>query len=240
MILGIEFTQIVFPRLLHKSLILPLKPAVPERISVDRRILDSDPLTRWFLAHGASPSRASHLGRVPLASAAAGYPLSVVRLLVDHGANIKASNALQAAVGGESPNYFNITTYLLDHGADINAFEYDYHEKGFRVHAALDYPSFRDPERDDCLEEDKIMGVATALHRAVEMGRMKLVELLLEEGADPTPRMRGLMVENEHTAREEWRAVPGMTAKEIAEIKGYNDIAAKLEEEEEAFSEKKA
>ena len=31
-----------------------------------------------------------------------------------------------------------IPQYLLEKGADIDAFEYAYHEKGFRYHAALE------------------------------------------------------------------------------------------------------
>lgn len=172
--------------------------------------MDSQPLFRWFLSHGASLNTVSDFETIPLNVAAEQHDLATVRLLVENNADIKASNAVQAAAGGKSPDRLEIVTYLLDKGADVNAFEYNYHEKGFRYHAALKLPPTRDPD-------DKIVGAATALHRAVEMGRKDLIHALLRREADPSLRMRGLSVENKYTKEEIWRTVSGMTAIEIAE-----------------------
>ena len=134
---------------------------------------------------------------------------------------------MQATAGGDGPDRLKILNYLLYCGADVNSFEYAYHKAGLEYYTALEAPPSRDPD-------EKIVGAATALHRATEMHRKDLVQTLLQKGADPALRMQGLRLENEGTKVVSSRIVKGMTAREIAESKGYDGLAVMLKDWEEA------
>lgn len=197
-------------------------------------ILDSEKLLSWCLANGASPNAANRTGIVPLnAAAAAKYPLSSIRFLVENGADVKCSNALQIVAGApvEMPEVerLEILTDLLAHGADIDAFEYAYHEEGFHYHAALTAPAYRE-------DGEGLAGSATALHRAAEGGLEYVVRFLLERGANPALRVKYIFDGFWSVDRlDRNRILHGRTAKEIAEVGGYEDVAVVLEEWEKRF-----
>jgi ankyrin repeat protein len=186
-------------------------------------ILDTEPLLRWFLANGASPNVSNSIGIVPLNVAAAECPLSTIKLLIDNGADVKGSNALQITAGNNDPppDQLDRLRYLLERGSDIDAFEYAYHEHGFTFHARLE----EHPYREDA---GRIVGSATALHRAAEAGNERVVAFLLESGADPCLRVQN--VESRSDSSE--MVVSGPNAKDIAEAQGYTGVVAILQKSE--------
>ena len=91
---------------------------------------------RWLLEHGADPNAPPRLGHTVdlLTLAAASYPPSTVRLLVEHGARTEGTQALHAAATTSAtefdagsfqpdPSRVEILKILLDYGADANEME---------------------------------------------------------------------------------------------------------------------
>lgn len=129
---------------------------------------------RWLLEHGADPNVPPRLGHSVdlLTRAAASCPPSTVRLLVEHGARTKGTQALHAAAttsatevdeGNFEPVLSRVEILkILDHGADANEMEVDPKELG-RPRASY---------------------TGTPLHRAVKDGSVEAVQCLLAFGAD--------------------------------------------------------
>lgn len=129
--------------------------------------MGNESLVKWFLEHGADPNIHGAKNECPLDVTAYECNCAVVELLLQHGATIKDSNALHAAAKSREDDSACILmiTYLLDHGADINALE----DQGSRQYT----------KRMDNQES------GTALHCAVRARKKECVRFLLECGANP-------------------------------------------------------
>ncbi|KAH8600227.1 ankyrin repeat-containing domain protein [Bisporella sp. PMI_857] len=137
-------------------------PIIDLRKMMCSKVLNDMTLLKWFLAHGASsnpPTR--HRTPLDVASAIAG-PESV-KLLIQHGSNIKVTNALHTTVRSHKPGRNQIVECLLDAGLDIDAVE----------HAGT-----------ELLIQQASSGLGTALHYVAREGREDLVRLLVERGAN--------------------------------------------------------
>lgn len=139
---------------------------------------------RWLLEHGADPNVPPLLGKTVdlLTLAAASFSPPTVRLLVEHGARIKGTQALHAAATTSAteidegnfqpvPSRVEILKILLDHGADANEMEVD----------------------PKALGRPRASYTGTPLHRAVRHGSVEAVQCLLAYGADVSaPSWSGL------------------------------------------------
>jgi ankyrin repeat protein len=124
---------------------------------------DDVELIQWLLEHGADPNANNDLPSLStLAEAATEASTNVVGLLLEHGASLHQSDALQAAARA---GRVDMIEYLLGKGADINEVIED---KWGYAHSKLDEK------------------VGTALHQAAAYGKRDAVMLLLEKGADMT------------------------------------------------------
>lgn len=126
-------------------------------------VLKNEPLTTWFLTHGASPNAsAPRLYRTPIMFAASYAPLPIIRLLYTHGAN--TLNVLHTAAESPAPDRLAVIEYLLDEpGAEINAVKWR--------HDPQSYADF------------EMLELGTALHYAAKNGYADRVEMLLQRGA---------------------------------------------------------
>ncbi|KAG6357351.1 hypothetical protein INS49_013227 [Diaporthe citri] len=156
----------------------------------------------WLLEHGADPNVPPLLGKTVdlLTLAAASFPPSAVRLLVEHGARRKGTQALHAAAITSAteiyeanfqpnPSRVEVLKMLLDHGADANDMEVDPKELG-RPRASY---------------------TGTPLHRAARHGSVEAVQCLLAYGAD--------------LSSPSWS---GLTAMEVAQIYRRQDMVDAL------------
>lgn len=126
-------------------------------------------LVRWHLQHGADPNIRTRRGYTALDYAGYKYSLEVVKLLVQHGADVTNTTAIHNAVVNSvkfppvNPGRLDIVTYLLECGASINQLEVT----------------------GDEYERPPITPyTGTPLHRAVEGGNPEHVAYLLSRGAD--------------------------------------------------------
>lgn len=127
-----------------------------------RYVSNNEPLCRWFLSHGASPNAAaSRLARTPVTEAAAGAPLSIVKILYANGAS--HHDGLQSAAESSVAGRLEVMQFLLDEGADINAAKWKHHPESYANFGALE--------------------LGTALHYAAKNGFADRVEMLLKRGA---------------------------------------------------------
>jgi len=137
--------------------------------------VDDAAKTRLLLEHGADPNARSDEEQTPLTIAAASPNTGeVIRLLLDHGADIKTSGgaALQNAASSGDANSIEL---LLTHGAEPPP------------------PSLALAIRSSCsrcatiLLQSKGQNLTLALTSAVVAGDAKLANLLLDRGATPAP-----------------------------------------------------
>jgi ankyrin repeat protein len=119
-------------------------------------------MVKWLLEHGANVSLHEGVdGLTTLGNAAVEASPDIISMLVNSGAELKGSRALElAARAGRLDN----AAILLDLGADINE--------------VLSADSW-------CVHNrDKEAGLGSALHAAASEGHTMVVSLLLEKGAD--------------------------------------------------------
>jgi ankyrin repeat protein len=129
-------------------------------------------------------------------------PLPVVKLLVDHGGIIISTDAVAQAVLGHNLGNLGpleVVEYLLDMGAAIDTYLY--------VNSCKEVPSLI-----------TMYGLETPLQLATREGKQDMVELLLRRGADKKNKGRYF----------EGYGIKGGTALEIAEMKGFDDVAKLL------------
>ena len=125
---------------------------------------DKVDIVRWLLEHGAQPTlHEGANGRTTLGDAAVRASPDVISMLVESGAEMKGSRALElAARAGRLENVVR----LLDIGADID-----------EVPDAANW----------CVPNADIeAGLGSALHAAAFEGHSEIVSLLLERGANGT------------------------------------------------------
>jgi ankyrin repeat protein len=122
-------------------------------------------IIRWFLAHGAGPnieSRASD--RTPVSRAAWFSTIETTTLLLENGGDPTRGSVLHAAVRSPIPGRLEMLNFLIDHGAPVNAIEY---ERSRRYYEPL-----------------KSTGLGSALHAAVSFEKPDMAAALLRRGAD--------------------------------------------------------
>ena len=79
--------------------------------------------TEQLLKHGANPDKKKNIVLTPLGWAAHRGNIDIVKLLLDHGANINASEKKErttALIEAIEQKHFGVAKYLIDKGADIN------------------------------------------------------------------------------------------------------------------------
>jgi Ankyrin repeats (3 copies) len=147
---------------------------------------------KFLIDNGADPNVRGDYNMTPLLSAAFDGEFEMVQVLLKYKADINArdkygENALHNASNGSrsviGPSLSNVARLLLKHGADVNA------------------------------RTDKDKGHSTPLHLAAHFGRLEVVHVLLEHGAD---------VGTEDGS--------GRTALQLASDKGHHEIMKLLSE----------
>jgi ankyrin repeat protein len=132
-------------------------------------------LVKWCLSLGGDPNALSPSKKSVLHSAAYMGSIESLEALIAAGGVIKSpspsDDVVAYAVDGHDQSYDRIAVieYLLDHGADINAY----------------YAQ----NQDQLNGINIIMGRQTALHLAIGKGDGDLVKMLIKRGADPSKRM---------------------------------------------------
>ena len=127
-------------------------------------------VVRWHLEHGADPNIRTRRGFTALDFAGYKFPLEVVKLLIQHGADVTNTSAIHGAVAYSitfppvNPGRLDIVTYLPECGANINQLE---------ITTADEYES---------LPITPYTG--TPLHCAVQSENPEHVSYLLSRGAD--------------------------------------------------------
>ncbi|KAF2434571.1 ankyrin, partial [Tothia fuscella] len=123
-------------------------------------------LFQWLLDHGADINHQQQGGAgCVLDTAALNHSTGTVSFLLAKGADIRQSVGLHCAIMRTDDQGANMLNYLLDHGADINALEYQH------------VPDYFNTKREH--------GLGSPLQMAVRKGKSNLVRLLLESGANP-------------------------------------------------------
>ena len=166
--------------------------------SAKRLALDNKDIVEWFLANGADPNGDCLFATTVTTIAARRAPLSILKLLVEHGGTVLGTDAIaQAAIGHNfgSLGRLEVVDYLVENGAPIDSYAYAKEQPPNRILA---------------------IGLETALQIATRGGKKDLVELLLRKGANKNIKggISGvpMCISN------------GETALEIAEMKGYDEI----------------
>jgi ankyrin repeat protein len=143
---------------------------------LSRSLYQNEGLVLWLLSQGASASAACDWDEVPIERAAQYAPLSMLKLLVAHGARVQSTDAVvKAAIGdamGESGR-LEVVKYLAGLEAPINAHDMHFcdHEEGTRWISLI-----------------LLKGRMTALHHAAKAGKRGMTALLLELGAEKSLR----------------------------------------------------
>ena len=176
--------------------------------------------------NGADPNVRGHYNMTPLLSAAYNGGLEMVQVLLKYKADMDArdnagENALHNASNGNGPDIggpslSNVARLLLENGADVNA------------------------------RTDKDKGHFTPLHLAAEEGRIEVVHVLLQHGANvgtkngdgrtalhqaaKSGKVEVVHVLLQHGANVGTKDDSGRTALQIASDKGYGDIMKLLSE----------
>lgn len=134
--------------------------------------LEKADVVRWLLEHGADPNIKDRRGFTALDYASYKYSLEVVKLLVQHGADVTNTSAIHGAVANSikfapvNPGRLDIVSYLLECGANVNQLW---------------------PIMPDVYERPHITPyTGTPLHSAVEAENPESVRYLLSRGADRT------------------------------------------------------
>ncbi|KAE8441021.1 hypothetical protein EG329_006085 [Mollisiaceae sp. DMI_Dod_QoI] len=131
-------------------------------------ILGSEISLSWMLEHGWNPNLYGHNDIHPLTVAAASFPPSVVKILLDHGISTRGTQAMHAAasMAANDPTRFDVLDLLLQYDGDIDEMEVD--------------PKGRNPPRQ------RTGFTGTPLHHAICANSVGVVKYLLERGASPT------------------------------------------------------
>src|SRR5450756_411401 len=120
-----------------------------------------------MLEHRWNPNIYAHNDIHPLTVAAASFPPSVVKILLEHGVSTRGTQAMHAAasMAADDPTRFEVLDLLLQHDGDVDEMEVD--------------PKGRNPPRQ------RTGFTGTPLHHAIRADSVEAVKYLLAEGADP-------------------------------------------------------
>lgn len=121
-----------------------------------------------MLEHGWNPNLYGHNDIHPLTVAAASFPPSTVKILLDHGVSTRGTQAIHAAAttAADDPTRFEVLDLLLQYDGDIDEMEVD--------------PKGRVPPRQ------RTGFTGTPLHRAIHADSVEAVRYLLARGASKT------------------------------------------------------
>ena len=149
-------------------------------------------LVRQVLAQGVDPNGTGDDGATPLYHAVLGGEVGIIRTLLRAGARVAAdageeARTLHAAV--EDINAF-VVNLLLEYDGNEALNLFDYVERTpLMIAVQLDNAAIAQHlirAGADVNARDEPHSGDTALHKAVASGNLKMVELLLKAGADPT------------------------------------------------------
>jgi ankyrin repeat protein len=123
---------------------------------------------RWLLEHGWNPNLYGRDDIHPLTVAAASFPPSVVKILLDHGVSTRSTQAMHAAasMAAVDPTRFEVLDLLLQYDGDVDEMEVD--------------PKGRKTPRQ------RTGFTGTPLHHAIKANGIEAVKYLLARGASPT------------------------------------------------------
>jgi len=158
---------------------------------------DAEEVIVWFFANGANANGIRSDIRAPIRAAASrAHNLAIPQLLLSHGATLKHTGALHGATArpGGDELALEMMALLLDHGCDINEWEYE----GKGPYSIPQYDLGRDQ--------------GTALHMAARKGFVDRARMLVAKGVDIGKRSE-----------------KGYTAKDWAQINGWEDVKEYLE-----------
>ncbi|KAL9030665.1 MAG: hypothetical protein Q9196_001231 [Gyalolechia fulgens] len=133
---------------------------------MQREIIEDEATVRWFLDHGADPNApAGVFDTTPLSCAVQYAPLSIVKLLFEHGGSVAHGNLVCNAAVRKDSEAIPILQLLVDGRAPTNEW---YHESRPDLHGWV-FAS----------------GGQTPLYLAAQAGCIENVKFLLDHGADP-------------------------------------------------------
>ena len=144
-----------------------------------------------LLAEGVSPDEGAAITRAAYSNHA-----EIVRILLEAGANVNATDALDNTALHHAVRWgrTDIACMLLDAGADATIDNIDGHETPLilAVWAGRTDCTRLLLEKRDCSKEinKRIEGITTLLHMAVGGGHTEIVRLLLQHGADVNMKRR--------------------------------------------------
>ncbi|KAL4946923.1 hypothetical protein BDW69DRAFT_179461 [Aspergillus filifer] len=87
----------------------------------------NEEMTRWLLDHGADPNAQAGLDVTPLSMAAESASFSTIKLLFEHGADVRKGQPLHHATKRKS-EITEVLASLLEKGAPLNEEIYENHE----------------------------------------------------------------------------------------------------------------
>lgn len=121
-----------------------------------------------MLENGWNPNLYGHNDIHPLTVAAASFPSSVIKILLEHGVSTRGTQAMHAAasMAANDPTRFEVLDLLLHYDGDVNEMEVD--------------PKGRNPPRQ------RTGFTGTPLHHAICANSVETVKYLLEKGASLT------------------------------------------------------
>jgi len=126
-------------------------------------------MVRWCLSLGADPNASSLSGNTVMQRAASYASLDTLKLLVLHGGLFLKGALIAHASYSHNlgrPERIEVVRFLSEHNAPIDAF----------------YLDDRDAPVDEC--DALAFGKQNAIHFAIWGGKMDMVKLLIERGAD--------------------------------------------------------
>ena len=120
-------------------------------------------MTIWLLDHGADPNKQCSIDLTSMSYAVERAPLSTIKLLLDRGGDVQKGELLQHAIHRDI-DVVDVLDLLLERGAPLNSTMYKEHYFSWSLY--------------------HFMGLGTALHKAVELGKVDVVRYLISRGAD--------------------------------------------------------
>lgn len=130
-------------------------------------------LTEWFLAHGADPNARCTFDITPLSKAVISAPLEIIQLLFRHGGSVEKGQFLHNVIHRQTPDSLQVAQMLIDRGCSINAIMYQNHTPSYQHY--------------------QYGGLGTPLYKAARCGNLEMVELFLQNGADPLIHADGVV-----------------------------------------------